>query len=386
MAHFLHTADLHLGRAFKSIGGDLAGRLADARYQVVETLAREVERTGVAFVVIAGDLFDTAQPTGPVLAKALQVLGKISVPVYCIPGNHDPGGPLGPYERDNFKKYAADYAPNLHVLLAAAPVVLDEFRTVLLPCPITGRPADDPTAWLRERQVVEVLPEGYARVVIAHGGTIDFSSDVEAAPEIHLARIQHGEAELDYIALGDWHGAMSYLRQNIWYAGTPETDKFPLKEDYTSGVVLEVRVTRGIPAEVKQLPSGRFSWTIEAYTLRERADVERLDRDLLAASEYSGRLLKLTLRGSLSIADATALLAVEQRLHDVYERAEINKQALLIAPGTAELEALTQDARHPTLASVATKLNALIDDEQKGPAARLALVKLYEASNTPAHA
>ena len=379
MAHFLHTADLHLGRAFRSIGGELATKLAEARYQAVETLARLADERGVGFVVVAGDLFDTAQPSGKVLAQALQAIGKIKVPVYAIPGNHDPGGPLGPYERDAFRRYRDDYAPNLHILHEAVPLVLDESRVVLLPCPIVGRPADDPTAWLRDRSVVEVLPEGYTRVVVAHGGTVDFSSDLAAAPELQLDRLTHAAEEIDYIALGDWHGSMPYGRDNVRYAGTPEPDKFPLHDRYLSGVALEVQVTRGVPAAITTHATGRFAWSTRAYTLRDADDLARLDRELLGATDASGRLLRCTLDGSLDIANAAALEAIERRLADVYERAEVDKRALLIAPGADELAALTQDVRHPTIASVATRLHALVDDPDRGGAARLALVRLYEA-------
>jgi len=380
MAHFLHTADLHLGRAFKSFGNELATQLAEARYQVVEAIARQAVGTAVDFVVIAGDLFDSAQPSGKVLAKALQALGKIDVPVYCIPGNHDPGGPLGPYERPEFLEYQQQYAKNLHVLQEAKPVVLNESRTVLLPCPVIGRPSDDPTAWLRDATTLSDLPADYARVVLAHGGTIDFSSDVQAAPELNLARIEHGASELDYIALGDWHGSMHVLRNNIWYSGTPEPDKYPLNERYTNGVTLEVSVERGQPATITPQRSGRYDWAIRRLTLRNLEDIEQMSEDLLASTDAGGRLLKLSLDGSLNIDAARRLAEVERKLRDVYEAVEIDQSALLVAPGDDELQALTEDARHPTLARVATTLKFALEDPVKSRAARLALVKLYEAT------
>ncbi len=378
MAHFLHTADLHLGRAFKSIGGETAVELEAARYQVPETLERLVQQTGAQFVVIAGDLLDTARPTGTVLAKALQALGKISVPVYCIPGNHDPGGPLGPYDTPTFLDYRQRYAPNLHILTEAAAVVLEASRTVLLPCPIIGYPTLDPTGWLRDGAAFEGLPEGYARIVIAHGGTLDFSDDDKFTATLNLQRIDR--TTIDYVALGDWHGTLHINDPVFRYAGTPEPDKFPLSPTYTSGLSLEVEVERGAEAVIAEHPTGRFDWRERTLTVRSADDLVRLDEELLAASSKSGRLLRLVLEGSLDVASSAKLEEVINNLNNVYAHTEIDQRGVLIAPGEVELQALTQDRSNQTIAGVAARLAALLDDEDQGPAARLALVKLYEAS------
>ena len=382
MPHFIHTADLHLGRAFKSIGGKTAAELEAARYYVTESLQRLVQHSGAQFILIAGDLFDSPRPTGEVLAKALQALGKISVPIYCIPGNHDPGGPLGPYETETFVDYHQRYAQNLHVLDKPTPLILEEHRCIILPCPVVGRPTQDPTHWLRSEQVYADLPDDFTRIVLAHGSTIDFQADNSLQSTINIQRLP--TQQLDYIALGDWHGSMSIFGNNCYYAGTPEADKFPLTAAYKNGVALSVTVSRGQPPEVEQHITGRFDWAVERRTIRDAAGVQRLDDELLAATSQSGRLLRLVLDGSLNVADAAALKVTVRRLRDVYAHAEIDQQNLLVAPGPEELHALTQDPRNPSVGNVAAQLAALLDDPEQGPAARLALVKLYEAVNTNA--
>lgn len=377
MAHFLHTADLHLGRNFKSIGGDTAVELEAARYQIPETLERLAKETGAQFVVIAGDLLDTARPSGQVLAKALQALGHIKIPIYCIPGNHDPGGPLGPYDTSTFKDYRHRFAPNLHLLQTPEPVVLDEFETVLFPCPIIGYPTLDPTTWLRNREAFAKTHPTYARVVIAHGGTLDFSDDEKFVSTISLQRLPR--EEIDYMALGDWHGTLHISDPIYRYAGSPEADKFPLSVTYRNGLALEVKVQRSAPANVTEHSVGRYAWTEERRTVRDAHDIQRLDEELLAASSKRGRLLKLVLEGSLNVADAATLAQAVKRLKDVYAHTQIDQRNVLIAPGATELEALTNDRLNQTVANVATKLALLSEDPQQGPAARLALVKLYES-------
>ena len=374
---FLHTADLHLGRAFRSIGGDAATRLHEARFQAPERLARLVRETGAAFVVIAGDLFDSRNPSGKVVAQAMGALGKIPAPVYGIPGNHDPGGPYGPYAAEAFDDYRARYAPNFHLLERPEPLVLEEHGAVLLPCPATGRPGLDPTAWLRGGGAYAKLPAGLARVAIAHGGTVDFASEVDAAPEISLRRLPRGE--LDYVALGDWHGAMQIHDPAYRYAGTPEADRFPKGEHYRSGLALEVTAARGRAPEVAEHVVGRYDWRVASAVVREAGDLARLDERLLATQQQAGRLLRLELSGSLGVADFRRLGALRERLADVYLHTEIDDGGLVVSPGPEELAALQRNARDPTVARVAAALAARLDDADEGPAARLALVKLYEA-------
>ena len=377
MTHFVHTADLHLGRAFGSIGGEPATRLHAARFQVLESIARIVRETGAGFVVVAGDLFDSRNPDGSAVAGAMEAIGKIPVPVYAIPGNHDPAGPYGPYESDRFVEFRDRYAANFHLLDDASPVVVPGADAVLLPCPATGRPGNDPTSWLRELDDRDDLPPGVARIGIAHGGTLDFPGDVEQAAEINLQRLDR--AAIDYLALGDWHGTLHLFDEAYRYAGTPEADRFPKGDGYRNGLVLEVRVARGGASEIVEHPTGRFGWVLERRTLRGADDVERLDEELLAAHERSGRLLRLELDGSLGIAERAALDRTRELLHDVYLHVDIDDAALVVAPGDDELAALAEDAANPAVSTVATRLAELMDDPERGDAARLALVKLHEA-------
>ena len=379
---FLHTADLHLGRAFKSIGGEAATELAAARFHVLEAVARRVAETGAAFVVVAGDLFDGKNPDGPTVARAMEALGKVGAPVYAIPGNHDPGGPYGPYESAKYADYRRRFAPDFHLLTTPEPVVLEEHGVVLLPCPATGRPGADPTAWLRDASVYEGLPADLPRVAIAHGGTVDFPGDVEQAAEISLHRLPR--AELDYVALGDWHGTLHVADPAYRYAGTPEPDRFPRHDDYRNGLVLAVTPARGGPPVIDEHAVGRYAWVTQRRTVRSADDVARLDEDLLAVGPQRERLLRLVLDGSLDIAASAALAETLERLSDVYRHADVDRAAVVVAPGEAELARMAADASHPTVATVARKLAALLEDEAQAPAARLALVKLYEATTAPA--
>lgn len=85
MASFIHMADCHLG-------GWRDPRLREIGMQSFHYVCQYAISKKVDFVIIAGDLFNTALPAIEVLrhtVKELQSLKDASIPVYYIAGSHD---------------------------------------------------------------------------------------------------------------------------------------------------------------------------------------------------------------------------------------------------------------------------------------------------------
>jgi DNA repair exonuclease SbcCD nuclease subunit len=95
MPKFLHAADLHIDsplRNLQGFGEAEAARLREATRQALMNLVDLALREQVAFVVLAGDLFDNDNPSiGSTLffVKALRRLTEAAIPVYVLRGNHD---------------------------------------------------------------------------------------------------------------------------------------------------------------------------------------------------------------------------------------------------------------------------------------------------------
>lgn len=93
---FIHAADLHLGAPFGSVdAGDERVRraLAAAPYQALERVVDACVSRAVDFLVIAGDVYEDADPALPVraaLARAMARLGEAGIPAFAVNGNHDP--------------------------------------------------------------------------------------------------------------------------------------------------------------------------------------------------------------------------------------------------------------------------------------------------------
>lgn len=146
------------------------------------------------------------------------------------------------------------------MLLEPAPLELEQ--AVILPCPLLRRSeSEDPTGWLSALNWSQ-WPADKPRLALAHGSTQGFGAaeldaDEENPPAAHN-RLELNAPwlhEVDYIALGDWHG-LKTVNTKAWYAGTPEPDRFARSVDYQAGQVLLVHAERGAAPRVEPLPTG----------------------------------------------------------------------------------------------------------------------------------
>ena len=92
---FIHAADLHLGSPLAGLAArdaDLARRLASASRQAFEDLVSQASERSVAFVVVAGDVYDGdwADTTiGLFFARQVARLDRAGIPTILVRGNHD---------------------------------------------------------------------------------------------------------------------------------------------------------------------------------------------------------------------------------------------------------------------------------------------------------
>jgi DNA repair exonuclease SbcCD nuclease subunit len=95
MFRFLHAADLHLDsplRGLERYEGAPATRIRDAVRRALENLVRVAIDRKVAFVLIAGDVYDgdwKDYATGLFFSAKMADLRKANIPVFLIRGNHD---------------------------------------------------------------------------------------------------------------------------------------------------------------------------------------------------------------------------------------------------------------------------------------------------------
>ena len=87
---FMHTADWQLGMTRYFLNGEAQPRYSAARRDAVAGLGALAVQTGAEFVVVAGDVFEHNQLAPRDVSQSLEAMRAIGIPVYLLPGNHDP--------------------------------------------------------------------------------------------------------------------------------------------------------------------------------------------------------------------------------------------------------------------------------------------------------
>ena len=287
MFSFIHTSDWHLGKPFGQFEEDLRGRLREARHSIIERMASLAHDRNARLVLVAGDVWDSREPSAAVLRQALNAMASHEPLQWALlPGNHDLAREGGMWER---LASGADRPGNVHLLLSEQPFEVED-GVFLLPAPCRVKdPGRDLTAWMDG----EETPKGAIRIGVAHGSIQDFSSERPHSSMINPNRVETGN--LDYLALGDWHGTVK-VGDRCWYSGTPEPDRFRKNQ---SGNCLLVQIeAAGEKPFVESIKTRQFAWAdSDIEILPGLSPGEQLPGCLPAGTEPRDTLLKLRLTG-----------------------------------------------------------------------------------------
>ena len=400
MITFLHTADWQIGKPFATIADPAKrSRVQQERIEAIRRIGGVARGRRAAFVVVAGDLFDSPSPSNATVAAALGAIASLEVPVYCIPGNHDHGGPDSIWEQPFFKSEHRRLAANFHLLLEPEPLVVEvtgsdggRAGAVLLPCPLRRRhEADDPTAWVRGLDFDAF--GGMPRIVIAHGSTTVFApgsvgfvgpgstsqADEEeaAAGGINTLAIDRLPlAELDYLALGDWHGFLA-AGPKAFYSGAHEIDRFP-KPGQRPGHVAVVTVARAAEPRVEPVVTGRLRWLVHSAALGEDGPAQ-IDDWLAEATRpaaagepgFDACLARMEVSGSVSLAERAMLDRIVESWTARLLRLDLDDRTI-IAPSAEEIRELAERPGDPIIARVTEELVALLERASVTAGARAA--------------
>lgn len=348
MFRFLHTSDLHLGKPFGRFPEDVRVRLRQARMETFATLAQCARDGGAHHVLLAGDTFDQMTPTPKVVRDAINAMAAApDLQWWVLPGNHDHANAT-----ELWRRFCQDAPENVHALLRPEPVNLAD-GVVLLPAPPTERhPGRDLTEWFNTAATGDAL-----RIGLAHGSVRGFSAEEGGASVLSIDRAR--EADLTYLALGDWHGQLR-ISDTTWYSGAPEADSF--KHDAPpSALLVEVD---GQGARVTSQPTSKVDWrALEVDVLADETVLPLPD------TARADTLITLTMSGR-------ARPSVRQRLEAVFAQAapdflwaEANFDGLGLVHDTSDLD---QIDRQGALRAAAQTLVDEAEDQSRSASDRAA--------------
>jgi len=364
---FIHTADWQLGLRARFIPGDAGAVVRDARLRTLERIGTIAREHKADFVIVAGDVFEHHGLKPDTVRRAFDKMREIPVPVFLLPGNHDPLTPASLYRSERWRR---ECPRNVRVLGACEPVTARE-GVALLPCPLFDQHAlGDPTDHLTPA----FGPADHVRIGVAHGSVRELLASLIGEDEpIHNAIPGDlaARAQLDYLALGDWHSKLQ-VDERTWYSGTPEATRFKEREP---GSVLLVEIGgRGEDAVVSAQEVCTFRWRQHEHRVETEEELGQLERFL---EEYPGKdatLLELTLVGVLSPELRNRLEAdVLARARDRFRFVRVRDDDLHTVFGDADLADLRSAG---WIGAVAERLRVGLPDRPKEDAAR-ALRLLY---------
>jgi DNA repair exonuclease SbcCD nuclease subunit len=315
---FIHAADLHIDSPLLGLccyEGAPAERLREATRRALEHLVELAVEEEVAFVILAGDLFDGKwrnMQTGLFTARQFRRLGDEQIRVFLVRGNHDAESTVRPAITwpDNVKEFSVRK--------------VDTFRLDELGVALHGRGfaqpevADDP------------VPEypapvnGMFNIGVLHTNVGGSKEHPRYAPTTREALEAKG---YDYWALGHIHKRYDIAdRPYIAYSGN--TQGRHIRETGPKGGLL-VSVEDGQLAGVEFRPTDVVRWHWPEITLADRDGLpelyaavrEQLER---CQTESDGRFAAVRLTIAGRCAAHNALLGGATRAEAI---AEIRNQA-----------------------------------------------------------
>jgi DNA repair exonuclease SbcCD nuclease subunit len=362
----LHTADWQLGKAFGKFPDEAAVPLREQRILSVKKIAALAQQHKVDAVLVAGDVFEFETIAEKVLHQTLHAMSAFTGPWLMLPGNHDPG------TADSVWTQLRQLDPPSNIVILDKPQAYQfaDKDAVVLAAPLQRKHESvDLTGWF----------DGHAtgadtiRIGLAHGSVDNRLPERGEAPNtISDKRAQ--KADLDYLALGDWHG-MLQVDKRCWYSGTHETDRF---RDNESGNALLVTIEKhGELPKVEVLPSGHYRWHQVNVSIHGPEGADDLERALQALGDPPDNLvLQVILQGTADLESRARIEKVATKWSGLTRHFELREETLVSRASDDDLE---QIGRAGFVFEAVNTLRGMAEDtgNPEAAVADLALQLLY---------
>lgn len=264
---FIHAADLHLGapfRGLRALSDEWATRLLTALLESYDRVIDAALSREVDFVVIAGDIFDSARASYGEYRHffdGLRRLEEAGIPAYLVTGNHDP---YTSWQHDFFS-----LPSNAHMLPGDHPGFVLFERDGEPLCLIGGRgyynqtwPADECIAEGVTRAAAEAaltalnprVAEAPFAVGLLHTGLHLDPVKAPVEPDVLM------RAGMDYWALGHIHLKYAYPSfddPRLVFSGCIQGRD--IRETGERGIY-QVTLTEGAPNQIDFIPTASVVW------------------------------------------------------------------------------------------------------------------------------
>ena len=338
MIRFIHTSDWQLGMTRAFLSEEAGARFSQDRIGAITKLGSLAKQHDARFIVVAGDVFESNQLSRQTLLRTLDALKSLQVPVFLLPGNHDPMDASSIFSTKEFQQAGDDI------------VVIKDMEPIPVPgvegVEVVGAPwrTKHPSSDLCRDLADSLNPtDGQVRIAVAHGQVDKLSPDTSKPDIIDLAYAENAisDGKFQYLGLGDRHSVTNVGSSGrIWYSGAPVATAF---DEIDANKALLVDVVLDGECSVEPLDAGSWHFIADARAMDGSDDVTAFAHwlDNLPNKECSA--IKVGFQGSINLATAALLDEVMESRQQLFAslRRRTRTMSLAIVPDDLDQDSVS---------------------------------------------
>ena len=289
---FIHSGDLHLGAPFRGLSGlseKWSRRLADAIPQAFDTIIDACIESQVDFLLLAGDVFDTAKPGYGHYRRFIDGLRRLEaqgIAVYVVCGNHDP--------ISNWDEIAPQLPANTELLASDRPRYLVHYRNGEPLAVIAGRGFP---LYFGDESIIHGMTRSNALKATSqelNGRSVPFVIGMThtglwlARDKAPVSKAEIMASGMDYWALGHIH-KMYLMPQDapeLAFCGIPQGRDIHEQGDR---FCLKVTLEEDRPNRVDLIPTSSVAWRILDVDVSDCGNLGEVSKACIGAMYAANR-------------------------------------------------------------------------------------------------
>lgn len=316
--------------------GEAQARFTQDRIDMIPLLGKVAVDHNARFMVVCGDLFDANQVAPQTVVRTVEKLKHFPVPVFILPGNHDPLNAATVYDHPDMRQLP----DHIHVLRDSKIHTMPNVPGV----EVVAAP------WHHKQSLTDLcaqmlgplkaVKDDTVRIAVAHGQLDSISPDDNDPSLISQAVVRQALADrkIHYLALGDRHSVTDADDSGrVWYSGTPVATDFT---EQNPNQVLLVDASVGIDPRPRVEPVMVGNWHFNAITERveSQADIDRLAGQIDSIENKERAVVRLALQGALKFNENVALEAMIDSNSQLFAslRLHVRKSSVAVLPDSIE--------------------------------------------------
>lgn len=371
----LHTSDLHIGKKLYS-----SDRIEEQK-AFLQELSKVCEEEQIDIVLIAGDLFDTFNPSTASMKLLYDSLCDISKggtrPIVAIAGNHDSADRIDmpdSFSQRNGIFFVGNYGSHQEPIRLNADISLEksapnymqfrfskyDYPLQLLVTPFVNEQrlkekfnSEQEEQALRDylqnvwqQTLSSQAKEDGVKILMSHLFVLENEDDERTEPEDENA-INIGGAsaiysenipeEIQYIALGHLHRCQKVGKREIWYSGSPLAYSFSEDEQDKFFLIVDIEPNEKPIVRKRKIESGMPIKNLLAYNVEEALRVLKANQNYWVQLRYINNKALSYEETTLLHSAHSHLLQIIPEIQSTNERNEQRSRILEVQDNPLEL-------------------------------------------------